>query len=171
MGEYSYHLKIAQTCPDVVAKFGLIKDASDLKEFQLGGIGELPTGTTVIAAILYYLPFKINGRQAFISFALAKNSSINTLIGLPFMTATGAVMNFDSNSLVLNKFGYAIPFSFQQVRSDKVPPMVSRDNAVFTAQTQSEESAVDPPRGNALVPRPLPPPDPNTRFVRSGSNA
>ena len=60
-GELEYHIQIAKMFPHIVAKFAFVKDVAELKEFKLGGIGDLPTGTTVVAAIMYHLPFKCNG--------------------------------------------------------------------------------------------------------------
>ena len=120
LGKLSYHRSIYEARPDLVHQFAFIKDLDNVKAFDIGGISRDAPALSVTALITYKTPFRINGQQVLVSFALSDGSAANTIVGLPFLRATRCAMFMEENgqdSLVVQKLG-------QTFKIDYHPPLV-----------------------------------------------
>ena len=120
LGKLSYHQSIYQARPDLVHQFAFIKDLDNIKAFDIGGISRDAPALSVTALITYKTPFRINGQQVLVSFALSDGAAANTIVGLPFLRATRCALFLEENgqdSLVVQKLG-------QTFKIDYHPPLV-----------------------------------------------
>jgi hypothetical protein len=53
-----------------------------MKEFNLGGVSELPMDAKVIAAIIYKIPIHLREQLVTLSIGLAEQGLVNTIFGI-----------------------------------------------------------------------------------------
>ena len=125
LGLYSYHKSIYDAFPDTVVDFTHLKDASNLNEFDIGGVDQHSDTTTIKAVVTYKTPFRYHGDKTQLSFGLSPTASINTVIGLTFLRSTRCVLMFANDgkdAMVCQDFGETFEMTFQPPHRANVAP-------------------------------------------------
>ncbi len=95
-GSFHFYAQIAKRFPHCVAK---IYAPQDYAVIVLSGImqkGEAAVTTELEVCFQFHLPYKTKeGNNASFMIATGPHVSVNTILGLPFQLATGAIVDFD----------------------------------------------------------------------------
>jgi hypothetical protein len=134
-GSFHFYAQIAKRFPHCVGK---IFTPQDYAAIVLSGIvqkGEAAVTTELEVYFLFHLPYKIkDGNDALLMIATGPHVSDNTMLGLPFVLATGAVLDF-VNMVVECKYLDCPPFPIDfQRTSNHVPVMDKLDASVQVTQ-------------------------------------
>lgn len=142
LGRLQYHQNVYEKHPEYVAQFVSLAEASNMKEFSLGQVGE-GDGPRVTAVISYYAPFIVNGRPVVINFGLSDSITANTIVGLPFLKAADAIAMIGSNALVLQHFGTTLTIDYQvPPRMNAIPQMANDCHAFAITRELSTQIGI-----------------------------
>jgi hypothetical protein len=130
-GNYSFFAAIAKQYPHCVAKVFLPKDHSPI--ILLGVIDDENHAITteLSVAFQFHLPYLTrDGQSTSISIATGPQVSVNSIIGLPFITATGMIID-TVDSIVKAKHLVCEPFPIKFCHTTKYVPAISKDRAAI----------------------------------------
>jgi hypothetical protein len=125
---YSFFAAIAKRYPHCVAKVFLPEDHSPI--FLSGVIDDENQAITtkLSVAFQFHLPYlTCDGQSTSISIATAPQVSVNSIIGLPFITATGMIIDTVDN-VVEAKHLVCEPFPIKFRRTTKYVPAISNNH-------------------------------------------
>jgi hypothetical protein len=127
MGNYCFFSAIAKRYPHCVAKIFLPKDYSPI---ILSGIvqDDLRAITTELAvAFQFHLPYPTkDGCQTSLMVATGPQMSVNMVLGLRLITATGMIINTVSNNVEAKHLD-CHPFRINFCRTTKTIPAIEED--------------------------------------------
>ena len=127
LGRFQYHKAIQEKYPELVHQFEMLDDLEGCDPFSIGGVGEGGTEPMVIAIITYKTPFVVNGQPMLFTMALSKETSVNTIFGLPFLKSLKAAVLLESDLCLLGRLGKTYLVDYSVPRRDDVIPTVSLD--------------------------------------------
>jgi hypothetical protein len=128
---YSFYAAIAKRYPHCVAKIFLPKDYSPI--ILLGVIKDEAQAitTSLSIAFQFHLPYLTgDGNTTSIIIATGPQVSVNTIIGLPFIKATGMIID-TVNDVVEAKHLICEPFPIKFCRATKYVPAIPDDRAAI----------------------------------------
>ena len=128
IGKLSYHAGIAQTRPELVAKFKYSQDIPEMKDFQVAGInGGEDSKCSIEAVISYKTPYVVKGKAVIVTFALGKCISTNTVFSYPFLHGTKCSILFESDTIVSGVLGESFRVESMRPLCADNPPTVPPD--------------------------------------------
>ncbi len=130
-GNYSFIAAIVKRYPPCIAKVFLPKDHSSI--ILLGVIDDENQAITskLSVAFEFHLPYPTcNGQSTSISIATSPQVSVNLIIGLPFITGTGMIIDTVDN-VVEAKHLVCEPFPIDFCHATKYVPAINDDHAAI----------------------------------------
>ena len=110
--------------------------------------------------IVYRTPFVLDGHPIELRVGFAENAAINTIIGMPFLRATRAVLHFQGSQhspdqLVCPRLGVTLPVTMQTTVCTDEPVCVEtpdrRSLVTFSASHEARPGYLVSPNTAALV--------------------
>ena len=124
IGKLQYHESCYKTAPSLVESYFTFTDEG-FEPITIGGVdGKSQGGLNLTAIITYYLPFEVNGRPCTLSIGLAEGTATNTILSHPFLRSMEAHIDYEHNTLVLNKVGESLAMFDISLCSQKQLPLV-----------------------------------------------
>jgi hypothetical protein len=128
-GNYSFVAAIAKRYPHCVAKVYLPEDHSPIILSGVIDDEQQAITTELSVAFQFHLPYLTrDGQSTSISIATGPHVSVNSIIGLPFITGTGMVIDTVDN-VIEAKHLVCQPFPIEFRRATKYVPAISDDRA------------------------------------------
>ena len=88
----------------------------------------------VTVAICYKTPAVHNGVPVTVSYALSDDTSVNTILGIPFLKATGCSLLLGTDTMIIDMFSTTLDIYYQvPLCADRSPSVVREAAATFTS--------------------------------------
>jgi hypothetical protein len=130
-GNYSFYAAIAKRYPHCIAKVFLPKDYSPIILSGVIDDDAQAITTDLSVAFQFHLPYlTCDGSTTSIIIATGSQVSVNAIIGLPFIKATGMIIDTVDN-IVEVKHLVCEPFPIDFCRATKYVPAISDDRAAI----------------------------------------
>jgi hypothetical protein len=134
-GSFHFYAQIAKCFPHCVAKIFAPQDYAAIVLSRIVQKGEAAVTTELEVCFQFHLLYKTKeGNDPLIMIATGPHVSVNTILGLPFVLATGAILDF-VDMVVECKYLDCLPFPIDFRRtSNHVPVMDEPDASVQVMQ-------------------------------------
>ena len=128
IGNLQYHESCYKAAPSLVESYFTFTDEG-FEPITIGGVdGKSQGGLNLTAIITYYLPFEVNGRPCTLSIGLAEGTATNTILSHPFLRSMEAHIDYEHNTLVLNKVGESLAMFDHIPMQSKAAPSSGNGN-------------------------------------------
>jgi hypothetical protein len=140
----SYHEKIAQQYPQLVAEYIDFRKEG-YQTFGVGGIDADEQGITEDAAITYLTPFFHNGEQVKLQFAFSESLNTNTMMGFPSIAQMKLAMLLHKGYVHSEVFNAQFPEVMRVPNGSSTPANITQE---VTPTTLLSMANTQDPRNN-----------------------
>ena len=140
LGNLQYHTSCYKIAPRLVESFFTFAEEG-FDPITIGGVdGQSQGGLSLTAIITYWLPYEVDGRPATISIGLAEGTATNTILSHPFLRTMQAHIDYEHNTIMLNKIGANLTmFDHVPMKSEAAPSSGDGNPQSFMAQFRTAQ--------------------------------